>query len=73
MYVRDYSSRKYIIIGFFVLVALIYIVRLFYLQVIDNRYKLSAKNIVLRYEKQYPARGNIYDRNGQLLVYNEAL
>jgi penicillin-binding protein 2 len=28
---------------------------------------------VLRYEKQYPARGNIYDRNGKLLVYNEAL
>ncbi len=73
MYVRDYSSRKYIIIGLFILVAFIYIIRLFYLQVIDNRYKLSARNIVLRYEKQYPARGNIYDRNGQLLVYNEAL
>jgi len=59
--------------GVFILVALIYIIRLFYLQVIDNRYKLSAENIVLRYEKQYPARGNIYDRNGNLLVYNEAL
>lgn len=73
MYIRDYSSRKYIVIGLFILVALLYIVRLFYLQVIDNSYKLSAKDIVLRYEKQYPARGIIYDRNGQLLVYNEAL
>jgi len=73
MYLRDYSSRKYIVIGLLILVAVTYIIRLFYLQVIDNRYKLSAKNIVLRNEKQYPARGNIYDRNGKLLVYNEAL
>ncbi|MCB2207171.1 MAG: penicillin-binding protein 2 [Bacteroidetes bacterium] len=73
MYLKDYSSRKYMVMGMFILVALIYIIRLFYLQVIDNQYKLSAENIVLRYEKQYPARGNIYDRNGNLLVYNEAL
>lgn len=73
MYLKDYSSRKYIVIGMFILVTLTYIIRLFYLQVIDNQYKLSAENIVLRYEKQYPARGNIYDRNGDLLVYNEAL
>jgi len=73
MYLKDYSSRKYMVMGVFILVALTYIIRLFYLQVIDNQYKLSAENIVLRYEKQYPARGNIYDRNGNLLVYNEAL
>ena len=66
MYLKDYSSRKYMVMGMFILVALIYIIRLFYLQVIDNQYKLSAENIVLRYEKQYPARGNIYDRNGKL-------
>ena len=73
MYLKDYSSRKYMVMGVFILVALTYIIRLFYLQVIDNQYKLSAENIVLRYEKQYPARGNIYDRKGNLLVYNEAL
>lgn len=72
MYSKDYSSRKNIIIGIFILVALLYIIRLFYLQVIDNSYKLSADNIVLRNVREYPPRGLIYDRNGKLLVFNEA-
>jgi penicillin-binding protein 2 len=69
---KDYSSRKYVIRAIIVLVAVIYLIRLFYLQVIDSKYKLSAENIVLRYVTQYPARGTIFDRNGLLLVYNEA-
>lgn len=72
MYSRDFSRRKYVIIGVFILITLIYLIRLFYLQVIDNRFKLSADNIVLRSERQYPPRGRIYDRNHKLLVYNEA-
>ena len=72
MYTRDYAERKYIIIGIFILVALIYLGRLFYIQVITSRFKLSGENIVLRYERQYPERGLIYDRNGKLMVYNEA-
>lgn len=57
------------IFGFIIL---IYIIRLFLLQVVDQTYKYSASNNVLRYVTQYPARGLIYDRNGKLLVYNEA-
>lgn len=60
------------IIGVFILITLIFLVRLFYLQVIDNHFKLSADNIVLRNVRQYPPRGRIYDRNNKLLVYNEA-
>jgi len=72
MFGKDYSSRKYVIRAIIVLVAIIFLARLFYLQVIDSKYKLSAENIVLRYVTQYPARGTIFDRNGLLLVYNEA-
>jgi penicillin-binding protein 2 len=72
MYVKDYSSRKVVIIGIFILIALVFIIRLYYLQLIDNSYKLSAENIVLRYVTQYAARGRVFDRNGDLLVYNEA-
>ena len=72
MYIKDYSSRKYVIVGVFILIAIIFQVRLFYLQVIDFRFKLSADNIVLRSVRQYPPRGRIYDRNNNLLVYNEA-
>ena len=72
MYVKDYSSRKIIVIGIFILVAFIFVIRLYYLQVIDNSYKLSAENIVLRSVTQYAPRGRMFDRNGELLVYNEA-
>ena len=72
MYSKDYSSRKNVIIGIFILIALTFIIRLFYLQIIDSSYKLSADNIVLRKVREYPPRGLIYDRNGNLMVFNEA-
>lgn len=69
---NPYSNRKYIVITLIVIIGLVFIARLFYLQIVDQSYKLSASNNVLRYLTQYPARGLIYDRNGELLVYNEA-
>jgi penicillin-binding protein 2 len=69
---NPFINRKYIIGGIFGLLVLIYVGRLFDLQVLDQSYKLSASNNVLRYVTQYPARGLVYDRNGTLLVYNEA-
>ncbi len=67
-----FSKRKYLIIGLFSLVSLIIVIRLFYIQVIDSSYKISAASNVLRREINYPARGVIYDRNGKLLVFNQA-
>jgi len=67
-----YSKRKYLVIGLFSLSALIIVIRLFYIQVVDSSYKISADNNVLRREINYPARGVIYDRNGKLLVFNQA-
>lgn len=64
------ADRKFIISGFFILVALIYISRLFYLQLVDDKYKLDARNNAFRYRTEYPIRGYIYDRKGKLLVYN---
>lgn len=66
------SERKYIIIGVFILVGLIYISRLFYIQMLDDSYKLDAQNQAFRYTTEFPIRGYIYDRNNKLLVYNEA-
>ncbi len=66
------GDRKFFIIGIFILIGLIYISRLFYIQVIDDTYKLDARNQAFRYKTEYPIRGYIYDRNGKLLVYNEA-
>ena len=69
---RLYSSRKFILIGLFLFVGLLFILRLFYIQIVADKYILSANNNVLRYITQYPARGVIYDRFGKLLVHNEA-
>ncbi|MBW6534423.1 MAG: penicillin-binding protein 2 [Mariniphaga sp.] len=68
---NTFSKRSYIIIGIFVLTGIIFMVGLFRLQVLDPTYKVFATNNVLREIVQYPARGLIYDRNGNLLVYNK--
>jgi penicillin-binding protein 2 len=48
-------------------------IKLFNLQIVNDSYKLSAENNSQRQVTQYPARGLIYDRNGKLLVYNQAV
>ena len=69
---NKFTHRKTIISGIIIGVFGICIVQLFNLQVIDESYKLSAINNAQRTETQYPARGLIYDRNQELLVYNQA-
>ena len=69
---KKYENRTYIIGGFFGLVILIFIIRLFSIQVIDDSFKTSSENNVIRKQTDYPRRGLIYDRNKELIVYNEA-
>ncbi|MCH7657901.1 MAG: penicillin-binding protein 2 [Bacteroidetes bacterium] len=70
---NTYENRKYVFGAFLLLIAVVYIGKLFSLQVLDKSYQSTASNNVLRYITQYPARGLIYDRTGKLLVYNEAV
>lgn len=67
-----FAKRKYIIGGIFVFVVLIFVVKLFRLQVLNPEYKQYATENILRKVISYPSRGLIYDRNGELLVYNQA-
>ena len=69
---KYYERRKFVFIAMFLTVGALFILRLFVIQVWSNEYKLSAENNVLRAVIQYPARGLVYDRNGKLLIYNEA-
>ena len=57
---------------FFSLVILIFIIRLFSIQVIDDSFKTSSENNAIRKQTDYPIRGLIFDRNDELIVYNEA-
>ena len=70
---RNQANRQFVIIGIFVVVGVVYLLKLFSLQVLDKSYKENADSNVLRFVTQYPARGKVYDRNGKLLVYNEAV
>jgi penicillin-binding protein 2 len=69
---NPYAGRKYFIGGVILLVCIIYVIRLFFIQVVESSYKSTAESNARRVEIQYPARGLIYDRNGEILVYNEA-
>ncbi len=66
-----FATRKNIIALIILVAAAGLVIRLFYLQVIDTSYKLSAENNSKRIEVLYPARGLVYDRNHELLVYNQ--
>jgi len=64
------ENRKYVIIGLFCVVAVTYLARLFYLQVVDDTYSLGASKNSIKRVIEIPYRGQIYDRNNQLIVYN---
>ncbi len=66
-----YEIRQFILIGSVIFVILIYVVRLFFLQIVEVEYKASADNNAFLKKTLYPARGVIYDRNDKLLVYNQ--
>ncbi|MBR5677851.1 MAG: penicillin-binding protein 2 [Paludibacteraceae bacterium] len=69
----QYYRRRYIISGIAIVVVLVYIARLFYLQVIDQSTKGQADNNALVKQTVYPSRGLIYDRHGELLVFNQPI
>ena len=70
---KDYNleKRKYVIGGFICVIVFIYLIRLFSLQVGDDKYKESAESNAFFKRVIYPARGLVYDRNGKLVVFNK--
>lgn len=70
---KDYQleKRKWVIIGFLLIIAGIYAVRLYSLQIDDGRYKASADTNAFLRKTIYPSRGLMYDRNGELIVFNQ--
>jgi len=58
----------YILLAF---TALVFIIRLMYLQIFSDSYVDIAENLAVKTKYDYPQRGYIYDRNGQLLAGNQ--
>jgi len=64
------ESRKEILQVVIVLVGIIFLIKLFSIQVLDNRYAQMAEGNAIMRQVEYPFRGLIYDRNKKLIVYN---
>lgn len=68
---KNIDNRKYIIALIFILIPLIFVIRLFFMQVVDDKWKERAAQISENKVITYPARGIVYDRNKIKLISNE--
>ena len=64
------ETRKLVIMAVFGIVGIIHLMKLFMIQVADASYQMMAEDNMLQEIVQYPNRGLIYDRHGDLLVGN---
>ena len=68
---HELDYRRFVIAGVAAFIVVIYIIRLFMLQITSDDYKKSADSNAFLKKIEYPSRGIIRDRNGSLLVYNQ--
>ena len=70
---KDYNleNRRLVIGGVAAVIVVVYLVRLFTLQLMSDDYKKNADSNAFLKKIEYPSRGAITDRHGKLLVYNQ--
>ncbi len=69
----EFYKRRYILTAIIMVVVVVYICRLFALQIVDKDTSEKAETNALVKQTVYPPRGLIYDRNGELLVFNQPI
>lgn len=67
------ENRTYIIGFVFLSVGIVFLLKLFSIQVLDEDYRDAAEGNVKQRLVQYPYRGLVTDRNGKLIVYNDPI
>lgn len=63
--------RKVLLPTLIFIATILLLLRLFYLQIMDESLKLKSDNNAIKIQYDYPERGYIYDRFGKLLVANQ--
>lgn len=63
--------RKALLYILVIITGVLFVGRLFYLQIFDDSFKHQSESNAYKRERIYPARGHIYDRNEKLLVANQ--
>ncbi len=67
------NPRQFMIRLIFIGVASIILLRLFFLQNFESKYKVMANDIAIYKKVVYPPRGIIYDRNGKVMLANTVI
>ena len=67
----NFDSRKYVFIVIFVLIGVVYAFKLFYMQVVDDSWKIRAQQIAEKRREITPPRAVVFDRNGEKIVANK--
>ena len=67
----ELAKRRYVIGGVATLIVVVYIIRLFMLQISSDDFKKSADSNAFLKRIDFPSRGVITDRHGKLLVFNQ--
>lgn len=65
------NPRRLVVISLFIGIAVVMLGKLFYLQLVEDKYKIMANDIAIYRKVVYPPRGVIYDRNNQVMLYNQ--
>ena len=68
-----FQNRANVVRIIIVVFAGVFLLRLAYLQLFDKKYDKIAFDNAIKEVEIYPTRGLIYDRKGNLIVYNEAI
>ncbi|MDG1147606.1 MAG: penicillin-binding transpeptidase domain-containing protein [Crocinitomicaceae bacterium] len=66
-----FEGRKYVILSIFILIGILYAFKLFYMQVIDDTWKLRAQKIAEKRREITPPRAIVFDRDGKKVVSNK--
>ena len=67
----DLEKRRLVISGIAIVIIVVYVIRLFALQIMSDDYRKSADSNAFLKKIEYPSRGVITDRKGKLLVFNQ--
>lgn len=66
-----FDNRKYVFVFIFILIGILYTFKLFYMQVIDDTWKLRAQQIAEKRREITPPRAVVFDRNGKKIISNK--
>ena len=67
------NPRQFVVKFIFISIAVVILIRLFFLQIFEDKYKVLANDIAIYKKVVYPPRGVIYDRKGKVMLYNQVV